>query len=94
MEKQAAGDWEAVGYTGPGTTKDKTSSATNVLKYYEASGNVWTAQPLAALNDCETTNSWTITPTVDGTKVKYVTAADANCLALTPSWSNLSRDTQ
>ena len=94
MEKQAAGDWEQVGYTGPGSQKDKTSSATQVIKYFEAANNVWTAQPLGALNDCTTSMTWTITPTIDGTNVRYVTGGDTQCKSLTPSWDNLSRNTK
>ena len=93
MEKQAAGHWGEIGYTAPGTNDNTTSSHTNVIAYSEADNNVWTAKPKGDLNDCTTSMSWTITPTVDGTKVKYETAADTQCKSLTPSWDNLSRDT-
>ena len=93
MEKQDAGDWTAIGYSAPGTKDNASKSHTNVIEYTEEGSNVWTAKPKSALNDCETSMSWTITPTVGGTNVKYVTGGSANCIALTPSWNNLSRDT-
>lgn len=94
MEKQTAGSWTEVGYSAPGTKDDDSKSHTNVIEYTEAANNVWTAKPKSDLNDCTmSAGSWTITPTVGGTNVKYVTGGHANCTALTPSWDNLSRDT-
>lgn len=91
MEKQEAGAWHQIGYTGPGTASGSTASKTNVINYSEAANNVWTAVPVADLNDCTTSMSWTITPGVSGTKVQYVPNTGNACVALTPSWSNFSR---
>lgn len=93
MEKQELGSWADVGYTGPGTNDNSSSTHTNVMNYFEADDNVWTAQPVKPLNDCTDQMSWTLTPTASGTNVQYEAEGSDNCVALTPSWDNLSRAT-
>lgn len=100
MEKQEAADWEKIGYTGPGTqaANNKSSSYTNVMTYTGSTdGKTWTAKPNGGdLNDCKAsvaTDIWRIVATPNGTNVQYVPNTTGNCVALTPSWSNLSRAT-
>lgn len=93
MEKQELGSWEQVGYTGPGTNDNSTSTHTNVINYSEAANHVWTAVPEKPLNDCDNTMGWTLTPTADGTNVQYVPNSGNACVSLTPSWDNFSRAT-
>ena len=99
MEKQEAGTWEAIGYTGPGTqvAGNKSSSYTNVMTYTgSADGKTWTAKPSGDLNDCKAATAadiWQIVATPNGTNVQYVPNTSGNCVALTPSWQNLSRAT-
>ena len=93
MDKQAAGNWYEIGYTGPGK-QWSSSSETSVIKYDGSTNTVWKATPVGALNDCTTDMNWTLTATVDGTMVQYVAAASAQCKALTPSWTNFSRSSK
>ncbi len=99
MEQQAAGTWEQIGYTGPGTqvANNKSSTHTNVMTYTGSDdGKTWTAKPKGDLNDCKAATAadiWQIVATPNGTNVKYVPNTTGNCVALTPSWQNLSRAT-
>ena len=90
MEKQAAGNWFVIGYTGPGVA-NSSSARTSVISYDGADSTIWKASAISALNDCEANKGWKLTATVSGTTVAYEAGGDAKCTVLTPSWSNFTR---
>ena len=105
VEANSVGSWTAIGYNAPGKANGGSSSATNNFGYADgtiANNSVtWTAQALSKLNDCEKNGKWVLKATAeaanDDTGNTYVkiekddAASDANCVALTPSFTNLLR---
>ena len=103
QEKSDVGDWLEIGYSAPGTGSSY-SYASTVFSYDEGAGlNSWAAKPLTKLNDCAagTTDAWKLqaelpTGQTAGTatafKITDASAGGANCLNLTASWSNLTRN--
>ncbi|MBQ3839218.1 MAG: hypothetical protein II819_04620 [Fibrobacter sp.] len=104
QEKGQVGDWVEIGYSAPGQKHNGSSYSSNVFQYYGNTGDcgngtacTWTAQPKTKLNDCETTELWSLKATEYGTAVENVwpnfkienNSSSADCLALTASWESL-----
>ena len=98
VEADSVGTWAQIGYTGPGSnTSSKAQSA--VFKYDEVAKSGenagWSAKPaFAKLNDCETTEGWTLNAQFQRTgtnqgNVGYKAAGDKDCTDLTPAWDKL-----
>ena len=96
-EKGSVGNWEAIGYSGPGEKKNVSSYASNVFQYY-STGNNWVAKPKTKLNDCTTSHQWELIAANAGTAIDGVYpnftitngTSSSQCLALTASWSSLT----
>jgi len=103
QEKNNVGNWVEIGYSAPGTGSSY-SYESNVFNYSgsnTAGVGDWVASPKVDLNDCKknTANAWKFTATpdkTDGTATAFAiadaSAAGNACKVLTPSWSNLTRN--
>ena len=99
-EKNAVGDWNEVGYTGPGTRKTTVSYESANFAFYQDGDTkgTWIAENKVVLNECKAkTPAWSLTATVaaennQGVKPMKLTvnAGDAICTGLTPSFSSLA----
>ncbi len=99
-EKNGVGDWNEIGYTGPGTRKTTVSYESANFAYYQNGNNkgTWIAENLVVLNECaKNTAAWSLTADVaaennQGVKPMTLTvnSGDAICLGLTPSFSSLA----
>jgi len=103
-EKNDVGDWNEVGYTGPGKRMTTVSYQSENFAYYQ-NGNTkgtWIAENRVKLNECNiNTAAWSLTAvagaeTAQGTSpmVLTVNSGDAICLGLTPSFSTLANNYQ
>ena len=98
-EKNAVGDWNEVGYTGPGTRKTTVSYESANFAYYQTGSTkgTWNAENLVVLNECaKNTKAWMLvaevqTENAQGVKPMKltVTPGDAVCMGLTPSFTSL-----
>ena len=105
VEALEVGSWNAIGYTGPGSNSTGASlSSVFKYTEVDKTGNGnsakagWRAKPVNKLNDClptVNTDVWTVTAfnksnTADGQgNVEYTATGSDNCIALTPSFSNI-----
>ena len=100
-EKNEVGDWNEVGYTGPGNRKTTVSYESANFAYYQdgETEGTWIAENKVVLNECKAnTAAWSLTASVpsaataQGTKPMKleVNTGDAICLGLTPSFSTLA----
>ena len=104
QEKGQVGNWVEIGYSAPGEKKNGSSYASQVFQYAGNTGDcgngtacTWKATPKTKLNDCETTEFWTLKAEEKGTPVDAVypnfaisdNTSSPDCLALTASWSSL-----
>jgi len=67
VETSGLGNAQAIGYTPPGGTASAGTGSTSNFTYSvsgDASSASWVAQPLAPLNECQTTSVWSISATV------------------------------
>lgn len=101
-EAMAIGDWEIIGYKGPGSEIDKKSSETTNFKYNDADsyddhtvalgGTAvvgLTATNKAKLNDCKVDSEWKVTVSGDAGDSQGVFKTDADddeCKVLTPTF--------
>ena len=97
-EKYATGDWQQIGYTGPGNKINSASYQSNEFSYTGGNGT-WAASPRHKLDDClaSTENAWTMEAEVKpegddnaGDMQVTVDGVDA-CKALTPAFDKLAR---
>ena len=101
-EKNAVGDWNEVGYTGPGNRVTTVSYASANFAYYQdgSTKGTWVAKNLVVLNECAAnTEAWKLTASVasetaQGTKPMRLVADQSQgiCLGLTPSFSSLTKN--
>ena len=97
-EKYDEGDWQQIGYTGPGNKINSASYQSNEFNYTGAVGS-WAASPRHKLDDCvaNTADAWKITVEVKGENdpnagdMQVTTDGDEKCTALTPSFTKLAR---
>jgi hypothetical protein len=100
-EKNAVGDWNSIGYTGPGKRMTTSSYQSENFVYYQngSTAGTWIAQNRVILNECAAnTPAWSLTASVpsaanaQGTKPMVLTKndGDAICLGLTPSFGSLT----
>lgn len=101
-EKNAVGDWNQVGYTGPGNRQATNSYQSENFAYYGETGT-WKAKNRVVLNECAAnTEAWSLTASVpssataQGTKPMKLQKndGDAICLGLTPSFETLTANYQ
>lgn len=95
MEANAIGDWNKIGYTGPGASSAG-GSETNVFSYIEGdAAPQWTATAKQKLNDCDK-GSWTLSAAESDHNeeghydVAYTAGGDGTCTGLTPSFVQLT----
>ena len=102
VESNTVGSWTKIGYNAPGTKDNESSAHTSNFGYSDAvSGDqaTWEAVASVKLNDCAIGGKWTAVAEAQNnasegtTYVKITTSGDANCIGLTPSFSNLTRST-
>ena len=106
-EANAAGDWNQIGYTGPGSRQNSGSYESENFAYYgDKSGNngTWTAANKVKLNECAIGGTWGLTATANalnaqGQSSMTVTVATDDgqgglCVGLTPSFSTLAANFQ
>lgn len=102
-EAVAIGNWQIIGYKGPGESKTITSSATTNFTYQdngtytdskaelgddEVEG--WSASNVAKLNDCDDAKNWTVTvKKATGSEGDATFTAATNCTDLTPNFSKI-----
>lgn len=107
IEKDDIGNWAEIGYSAPGVKSDASSFASQNFTYTGTEGtsgaawtDAWKAVANAKLNDCDK-GTWTMTATYQkqsasgnsAGNVKYENgSSDADCLTLTPAWSNLFKN--
>ena len=98
VEAQAIGDWNQIGYTGPGSNASGKAQS-NVFYYSESkSAPQWAVKPLQKLNDCakDQASAWTLSAaastnnaTTGHYDIAYTTGGQPECLGLTPSFAQL-----
>ena len=102
-EAVAIGNWQIIGYKGPGEFKDSTSSATTNFTYQDngsytdskaelGSSDVegWAASNVAKLNDCTIAKNWTVkVKKATGSEGDATFTAATNCTDLTPNFSKI-----
>ena len=107
-EKAAAGDWNQIGYTGPGKRFNSDSYATQNFKYtggVESNKGTWHAENLVKLNECPiNTQAWNIEASVGAENaqgqspmtltIATATGNNALCVGLTPSFETLAANYQ
>lgn len=94
------GNWEQIGYTGPGTKNNASSYSSNVFDYTgtaDATSPAWKAKPKnGKLNDCDASNNahfWALAVSATDGVLTITDASTADvCKALTTSWDNLMRN--
>lgn len=100
QEKGVVGDWNVIGYSGPGTKNTTYSYYSNVFEYSGTANSAdWTAKARQKLNDCAKGGEWKLlaengTSNGDGTYVSFGikdNGTGPTCKALTASWDNLTR---
>ena len=103
-ESNALGGWKLIGYSGPGESKNATSTQTTNFEYYGGIGATttattatvdWTAKARIDLNECGKNSTWTVEATPgDGGAVTFAVdmSDEDNCTALTPSYCKISTD--
>ena len=104
-EKNTVGDWNEVGYTGPGNRKSTVSYESENFAYYQdgSAKGTWVAENKVVLNECvKNTAAWSLTASVpsqetaQGTKPMKLTqnkpAGSDICLGLTPSFATLTKN--
>ena len=100
-ESNALGDWNQVGYTGPGKRNSTSSYSSANFDYYGESGT-WHAKNTVKLNECnKDAGIWTLTATLvnassndqgqSGMTLK-ASNTDAQCMGLTPSFEALENN--
>ncbi|WP_290724956.1 type IV pilin protein [Fibrobacter sp. UBA2449] len=101
-ESNKTGDWNMIGYTGPGQRKNSGSYESENFAYFGEDAT-WNASNKAKLNECVVGKKWTLTATLvdassnaqgqSGMKLA-ATADDDLCLGLTPSFAALANNYQ
>lgn len=101
-EKNATGDWNQIGYTGPGVRANSDDYSTQNFQY-TGTVNSWKAASKVKLNECTTGGEWPLTASVGAetaqgtTALKIAVGADGQgglCQGLTPSFSTLADNYQ
>ena len=100
-EKNDVGDWNQIGYTGPGNRQSTSSYRSDNFDYYGATGT-WKAKNRRVLNECAAeTEAWVLTATVASVNAQGVAPmrlaksdVDAICEGLTPSFGTLINNYQ
>jgi len=101
-EKSDTGNWVQIGYTAPGAKTNASSFSSKEFTYTAGDNEKdWQAVNIHDLNDCTiakgTANPWKLSAVAsssNGNGVMTVTATgDADCLGLTPAFTNLARAT-
>ena len=101
-ERNAVGDWNQVGYTGPGTRDNSGSYHSENFNYYGGEGT-WTASNMNKLNECAAGGLWPLTAetkdlnSADQSSMKITIGADGKnglCQGLTPSFDILAKNFQ
>ena len=101
-EANELGDWNQVGYTGPGQRKSSGSYESENFAYFGEVKGVWNANNKVVLNECtKNAGTWTLTATLvnassndqgqSGMTLK-ATNTDPLCMGLTPSFSTLEKN--
>ena len=100
-ESNKLGDWNNIGYTGPGQRNSTSSYSSANFDYYGAAGT-WNAKNTVKLNECnKDAGIWTLTATlVDASSnaqgqsgmTLSATNTDDLCLGLTPSFKMLENN--
>lgn len=102
-EAVAIGNWQIIGYKGPGESKTITSSATTNFTYQDNGSYTdskaklgstkvegWSASNVTKLNDCNNTKKWTVKVSkADGSEGDATFEAETNCTDLTPNFSKI-----
>jgi len=98
-EKNATGDWNQIGYTGPGNRVSTAEYKTSVFEYTGAQGT-WNAKNIVVLNECKANSeAWGFTATANTNnqgqggmtlQQKAATGDLAYCTGLTPSFETLA----
>ena len=60
-ENNDVGNWDAIGYKGPGSYKNASNSETSSFTYAGATAGAWLATAKVALNDCPINSTWGLT---------------------------------
>ena len=101
-EKNAVGDWNEVGYTGPGQRVNSGSYHSENFNYTGGTGT-WTADNRVKLNECAVGGKWPLTAETNAlndagqSSMKITVGVDGKdglCLGLTPSFSTLANNFQ
>ena len=101
-EANATGDWNQIGYTGPGKRISTGSYQSENFAYYGADAT-WNASNRVKLNECQPNKVWNLTATLvsstgnaQGQSSMTLSASntDAICLGLTPSFEALKNNYQ
>ncbi|WP_407448473.1 type IV pilin protein [Fibrobacter sp.] len=103
-EKATLGDWQEIGYSGPGDKSHASSYTSQNFDYYgtKPTGfteeNAWVADNRNKLGDCAAHGKWILKAEYLSSgnnegSVKYTASnATAACLALTPAFSKLTNN--
>ena len=99
-EANATGDWNQIGYTGPGQRKSTGSYESDNFAYYGGDAT-WNAANKAKLNECTPGNTWTLTATLvnstsnaqgQSSMTLAATGSSTLCTGLTPSFKALENN--
>ena len=98
-EANATGDWNQIGYTGPGQRKNSGSYESENFAYYGVNAT-WNANNKGKLNECGAkAGVWTLTATLvdassnaqgQSSMTLVASNSDQLCMGLTPSFSKLA----
>ena len=94
LETSNVGDWEKIGFTGPGKTNgtDKNKSETNDFKYDGTEAGEVSAENTVKLNDCEK-GKWKLKMDTDAKVTATIATITGNgCDVLTPSFKKLGEE--
>ena len=101
-EKNEVGDWNSVGYTGPGNRVNTSKYTTTNFEYYEESAGDWKAKNVVVLNECKANSvawGWTATANTNNQGQGGMTLQQLSdtgdlkyCTGLTPSFSTLGQN--
>ena len=102
-EKNDVGDWNSIGYTGPGKRSSTSKYITQVFEYTETStAGTWRAKNIVVLNECKINSvAWGFDASASTnaqaqgsmTLTQLSDAGDLKyCTGLTPSFSTLAQN--
>lgn len=100
-EANKTGDWNQIGYTGPGQRKNSGSYESDNFAYFGVDAT-WNANNKQVLNECQkNAGTWTLTATLKDASTNSqgqsgmtlaATNTDDLCMGLTPSFKTLEKN--